>query len=72
MYFVVDERKLYLACANECLSVVELFKTAGSSSVTLQRIHEGKPIQSKTLGKLAKALKVKPIDLLKEDGNEQK
>lgn len=67
MNFVIDERKLYLACANECMSVLESFKKAGCSSVTMQRIHKGKPIQPKTLGKLARALNVRPIDLLKEE-----
>lgn len=67
MNFTIDERKLYLACANECMSVQESFKKAGCSSVTMQRVHKGKPIQPKTLGKLARALNVKPIDLLKEE-----
>ena len=67
MNFIIDERKLSLSCANECMSVRESFKKAGCSSVTMQRVHKGKPIQTKTLGKLAKALHVRPIDLLKED-----
>ena len=67
MNFVIDERKLYLACASECMSFVEVVRKTGCSSVTLHRIHKGKPIQPKTLGKLARALNVKPIDLLKEE-----
>lgn len=67
MNFVIDERKLYLACASECMSVVEVGRKTGCSAVTLNRIHKGKPIQARTLGKLAKALNVKPIDLLKEE-----
>lgn len=68
--FFIDKRKLELLCAEKCVGCVELTKLAGVSSCVLHNIKKGSSVNPKTLGKLAKALNVNPIDLLKEDTNE--
>ena len=65
--FVIDRRKLELLCAEKCVGCIEVTKLAGLSSCVLHNIKKGSSVNPKTLGKLAKALNVKPIDLLKEE-----
>jgi DNA-binding Xre family transcriptional regulator len=66
MLFRIDRKKLYLACANMCLSTSEAIKEAGCSTMTFHRINNGKPVQSVTIGKIAKFLGVKPSDIIAE------
>lgn len=72
MELIIDNRAFLIACANKCMGCVEATKQAGVSNCVLHRIKHGKCVHAETVGKLAKVLDVKPIDLLKEDGNEQK
>ena len=59
MLYQIDNKKLFMACADVCLSVTEVVvKGAGCSPLTLQRITKGKPVTSVTIGKICKALGV--------------
>lgn len=65
MLFRIDNKKLFLACADACLSVTDVVvKGAGCSALTLHRITEGKPVKATTVGKIAKALGVKPKQII--------
>ena len=64
MLFTIDKKKLFLTCASLCIGAKDVVKLASLSTVTLQRIYDDKPVRAKTLGKLAKALGVKPEDLI--------
>ena len=66
MLFRIDKRKLYLACANVCKATSEVIKEAGCSTMTFQRINTGKPVQSITIGKIAKVLGIRPEDIIAE------
>lgn len=67
MGLVIDRRKFLVACANKCIGGVEATKKAGVSTCVLHGIKQGKCVHTETIGKLAKVLDVKPIDLLKEE-----
>ncbi len=64
MLYKIDGKKLYIACAKLCIGTNEIVRLAEISTVTLQRIYDGKPVRAKTLGRIAKALGVKPEDLI--------
>lgn len=64
----LDRRKLDIILARQCLNVTELVKLAGVSNALLTRLFAGKcTLTTKTLGKLSKALKVDPTDLIKDE-----
>ena len=60
-----DQKRLYMAMANMCISQAELCKKAGISVNTLLKIKAGKTIRPITFGRLAKTLGVS-IDYLME------
>jgi len=64
MLFVVDEKKFCYACANRCISVTGAIKKAGCSTIVLNRIYKGLPVQVATLGKICRALQCSPDDLI--------
>ena len=67
MLYRIDNKKLFMACAAVCLSVTEVVvKGAGCSSLTLQRITEGKPVTAVTIGKICRSLGIKPADIIAE------
>lgn len=66
MMFVIDAKKFCMACANQCEPVTQAIRRAGCSTLVLERIYKGKPVQVATLGKISKALKCSPADLLAE------
>lgn len=60
----IDPKKLDLRLARECKSLSDL--RSGSSPQTLKRIRRGEEVQPKTVGRIAKALKCDPADILEE------
>lgn len=64
MMFVIDLKKFCMACANQCEPVTKVIKKAGCSTLVLNRIYKGRPVQVATLGKISKALQCEPSDLL--------
>lgn len=66
----LDIKKLLLLQANECLSMNELCEKAEISRSTLSKIiHCKRNTNPKTIGLLARALKVEVIELLLESKN---
>lgn len=64
MLFKIDNKKLFIACARLCIGTSEIMKLAEISTVTLQRIYNGKPVRAITVGKICKALGVMPEEIL--------
>lgn len=63
----LDRQKLELILAEKCYSLSDLTKKAGVSSALITKVVSGKyTLTTKTLGKIAKALDVKPKDLIQE------
>lgn len=63
----LDRRKLDLILAEKCYNLVDLTKKAGVSSALITKVVSGNyTLTTKTLGKIAKALEVKPQDLIQE------
>lgn len=60
----IDPDKFYLACADRDMSENEAMKKAGVAPDLLARIRKGRRVQASTLAKLAKALDVRPKDLV--------
>lgn len=62
----LDRNKLDIALARKCFSIVDLRKAVGGS--TISKVIQGKlPLRPKTLGKIAKALDVDPMEIIKEE-----
>lgn len=64
----LDKYKLELAMANKCYTKTRLVANAGICYSSLIKILNGKmKLTPQTLGKIAKTLDVKPIELLKDE-----
>lgn len=64
----INTNKFYCLLATKGLSLRDLSKLSSTSLATLTKLCKGNVrCQTKTLGKLAKALNVDPIELIKED-----
>lgn len=64
----LDKNKLELAMANKCYTKTRLVANAGICYSSLIKILNGKmKLTPQTLGKIAKTLDVKPIELLKDE-----
>lgn len=64
----LDRRKLDLILAERCYNLTDVTKKAGLSSALVTKVVSGKyTLTTKTLGKMAKALDVKPADLIKDE-----
>ena len=63
----LDRKKLDIVLARQCLNVTELVKLSGVSSSLLTKLFSNKcTLTTKTLGKISKALKVDPTELIKD------
>ena len=63
----INYKKFFLLCADAGLSTVEAIRQAKCSTCVLANMKNGKDLRSKTVSKIAAALKVKPEDLITED-----
>lgn len=64
----LDKYKLELAMANKCYTKTRLVANAGICYSSLIKILNGKmKLTPQTLGKIAKTLDVKPVELLKNE-----
>jgi len=50
------------------LTQVELAQQAGVTEVTIVHLEAGRPARMSTIRKIARALRVKPVDLMREEG----
>ena len=62
-----DRKKLYLAMARACIAPAEIPELAGLQRSTFNNVINGKSVRPDTLGKVARALGVDPLDILQEE-----
>lgn len=62
-----DRKKLELAMARACMESANLPAAAGLPRPTVQNVIVGKSVRPATLGRIAKALGVDPVEILKEE-----
>lgn len=62
-----DRKKLELAMARACMESADLPAAAGLPRPTVQNAIVGKSVRPATLGRIAKALGVDPVEILKEE-----
>ncbi|WP_346686295.1 helix-turn-helix transcriptional regulator [Megamonas hypermegale] len=66
--FKLDRKKFDLARADKCYNLTDVAKNAHICYSTLTKLLNGSiNLSAKTLGKIAKALDVKPKDLIKDE-----
>ena len=63
---IIDEQKLYLACARHGCGIIGALRGAHVAVATITRIRKGLTIRPTTLHKLAKYFGVDVVDLLKD------
>ena len=63
----VNRKKLELAMARACMESRDLPVAAGIPRGTVQNVIVGKSVRPATLGRIAKALGVDPVEILKEE-----
>ena len=65
---IIDRKKFDLAMAKKCINLKELKDLAHISNSTISKVLAGNiPLQPKTLGKIAKAVDVEPIELIQDE-----
>jgi transcriptional regulator with XRE-family HTH domain len=65
----IDKNKLELAMARNCVSAEELGQQTGISTITIARIRNGSQMgRTKTIGTIAKALKVDVTEIIVNEG----
>lgn len=63
-----DRKKLELVMARACMNSADLPKIAGLPRPTVYNVITGRSVRPATLGKIAKALNVDPVEIIdKED-----
>ncbi len=62
----LDIRKFEILLAKQCLSAVELCRKSEISPMTLSKLRGGSLARPSTIGKIAKALNVEVIELIKD------
>lgn len=63
----VNRSKLELSMARACMTSAELPKVAGLPRPTFQNAVVGKSVRPATVGKIAKALGVDPVDIIETE-----
>lgn len=63
----VNKQKLQLAMARACMNSADLPKAAGLPRATVQNAIVGKGVRPGTLGKIAKALGVDPVEIMETE-----
>lgn len=62
----VDRKKLELAMARACMNPQDLAKAAEMPPQTVNGVLRGRSVRPATLGRVARALQVDVIDIIKE------
>lgn len=60
----IDREKFFMRCAEKLMNPADVAKVAGLCVETIYKITAGGNVTAKTLGKVAKALEMKPQDLI--------
>lgn len=63
----IDNRKLDLLLARQCMSRRDLRDRNGASPQTLQRIGKGEDVKPKTAGRIARALGVDVTEIIEQE-----
>lgn len=63
---VIDFKKLQIQCARQNVNMTDVLKAAHISTLTMQRIKAGNEVQPRTAGKLATALKIDVVEIMKD------
>ena len=63
----IDNRKLDLLLARQCMSRRDLHDHNGASPQTLRRIGKGEEIKPKTAGRIARALGVGVTEIIEQE-----
>ena len=61
-----DRKKFELACARACMNLNDLSAAAKMPRPTVAKVAQGYGTSPVTLGKIARALGVDPLDIIKE------
>lgn len=67
IYYPIDADKVRLLATRQCLGLVELSRKADVAQVTFFKAMSGRPVRTKTAGKIARALGVDVLDIIKTD-----
>ena len=69
---IIDVMKLKIAMARACMGVADLCEKANVGRATLIRIlrDDGENVRCKTAGKLARAVNIDVLDILRSEENE--
>lgn len=62
----IDRKKFNIELARRCLSLSSL-RGEGLSPETLRRVNSGADVKPVTVGKLARALGVDPVEIMEEE-----
>lgn len=64
----IDKYYFEIACAGQCINPPEAMERAGLPKGTIVKISNGDDLTPEEVGKIAKALQVKPIDITTKGG----
>jgi DNA-binding Xre family transcriptional regulator len=62
----INKKKYLILLAKKCMTVTELARLSGVSTVTLGKLRNGSVGKPETIGKIAKALEVDVTDLIED------
>ena len=68
---IINFKKLDLVLAEKCMCGANLCTKAMISSATLTRAKKGSNVRTSTIGRIARVLGVRPIDIVYNDGGEE-
>lgn len=63
-----NRRKLELALARSCMNTADLVSVAAMPEPTVKKVLSGRSVRPATLGRIAKALEVDPVELIDVEG----
>ncbi len=61
-----NKDKLLLAMARACMNTRDVVRETGMPEMTVKNVISGKGVKPATLGRVAKALKVDPADIIEK------
>lgn len=64
---VVNKQKLELAMARACMNREEIAQKAKMPTMTVKNVIDGRNVRPATLGKVAKALGVDPVEIIETE-----
>ena len=62
-----NKKALLLAMARACVGRKEISEKAGMSEMTMKNVLDGRSVRPATLGKVARALGVDPLEIMEQE-----